>query len=408
MIRQTPPGWEHAPSATCRDVGEHALIRWITSAVGDAPSPDVLQGIGDDAAVVRPRRNHVDVLTTDVLVDGVHFTRALSTARDVGHRALHVNLSDIAAMGAEPRVALLSLCLPVDLAALWVAELVQGFLDAARLARVHVIGGNISHSPTLFVDVTVSGSIKPRQILRRSGARAGDELYVSGEVGAAAAGLAWLQRGSDRSFAGRDCSPSGPSPSDADAHVGAGTGDGRLGQPALPTSMEPAIARYRRPEARVALGMQVARNRAASACMDTSDGLADALRQLAGASGVGVRVDAATLPVSPAVTEVVAATGCAASILVWSGGEDYELLFAVPRRSRRRFLHATGRKGLPVVTRIGVCTKDADLVIVSEDQRLTPLPGGYEHFVWSAGGPAHDGTTPPDARGGSGTPEDHG
>jgi thiamine-monophosphate kinase len=422
MTRQMPPGWEHAPSATCGDVGEHALIRWIASAVGNAPSPDVLQGIGDDAAVVRPRRNHVDVLTTDVLVDGVHFTRALSTARDVGHRALHVNLSDIAAMGAEPRVALLSLGLPVDLAALWVAELVQGLLDAARLARVHVIGGNISHSPTLFVDVTVSGSIKPRQILRRSGARAGDELYVSGEVGAAAAGLAWLQRGSDRSFdgkdhsfagkdrsfAGRDRSPSGPSPSDADAHVGAGTGDGRLAQPALPTSMEPAIARYRRPEARVALGMQVARNRAASACMDTSDGLADALRQLAGASGVGVRVDAATLPVSPAVTDVVAATGCAASTLVWSGGEDYELLFAVPRRSRRRFLHATGRKGLPVVTRIGVCTKDADLVIVSEDQHLTPLPGGYEHFVSSAGDPAHDGTTPPDARGGRGTPEDHG
>ena len=159
-----------------------------------APSPDVLQGIGDDAAVVRPRRNHVDVLTTDVQVDGVHFTRAFSTASDVGHRALHVNLSDIAAMGAEPRVALLSLGLPADLDALWVAELVQGLLDAARLARVHVIGGNISRSPTLFVDVTVSGAVKPRHVLRRSGARAGDELYVSGEVGAAAAGLAWLQR----------------------------------------------------------------------------------------------------------------------------------------------------------------------------------------------------------------------
>jgi thiamine monophosphate kinase len=105
---------------------------------------------------------------------------------------------------------------------------------------------------------------------------------------------------------------------------------------------------------------------------------------------------------------VEAATGCAASALAWSGGEDYELLFAVPRRARRRFLHATGRKGLPVVTRIGVCTKDADLVIVNEDQRLTPLPGGYEHFVGRFSGPAPDGTTPPDAPGGSGTPEDHG
>ncbi len=158
----------------------------------------------------------------------------------------------------------------------------------------------------------------------------------------------------------------------------------------------------------MALGMQVARNRAASACMDTSDGLADALRQLAGASGVGVRVDAATLPVSPTVAEVVAATGCAVSALVWSGGEDYELLFAVPRRSRRRFLHATGRKGLPLVTRIGVCTKDADLVIVDDDQRLTPLPGGYEHFAGGAGGPAHTARPRRTHQGGAARRRDHG
>ena len=158
----------------------------------------MLLGIGDDAAIVGPRRNHVDVMTTDVQVDGVHFTRGTSSAADVGHRALHVNLSDIAAMGGEPRVALLSLGLPADLEAQWVAELVQGLVDASRAARVQLVGGNISRSPTLFVDVTVSGAVKPRHVLRRSGARAGDELYVSGEVGAAAAGLAWLQQAARR------------------------------------------------------------------------------------------------------------------------------------------------------------------------------------------------------------------
>ena len=143
-MRQAPPGWEHAPSATCGQVGEHAFIRWIASAVGTATSPDVVLGIGDDAAVVRPRRNHVDVVTTDVQVDGVHFTRASSSPADVGHRVLHVNLSDIAAMGGEPRVALLSLGLPADLDAQWVAELVQGVIDATRAHRMHLVGGNIS------------------------------------------------------------------------------------------------------------------------------------------------------------------------------------------------------------------------------------------------------------------------
>ncbi len=355
MTGSAIPGWEHAPDATCGDVGEHALIRWIAGIVGTCPSPDVVVGIGDDAAVVAPRRNHVDVLTTDVQVDGVHFTRSICSAADVGHRALHVNLSDVAAMGAEPRVALLSLGLPADLDARWVAECVHGLVDAARAARVRLVGGNISRSPLLFLDVTVSGAVKPRHLLRRSGARPGDELYVSGETGAAAAGLAWLQD---------------------QTRPTEGLGD----TPALAA----AITRYRRPEARTALGAQVGRNKAASACMDTSDGLADALRQLAEASGVGVRVEAASLPVAPAVAELAARSAVDGDGLVWSGGEDYELLFAVPRRSRRRFLHAAGRKGLPQVTRIGVCTKAADFLVVHADGRETPLPGGFEHFT-SAG-----------------------
>ncbi len=346
MTRPLLHGWPHAPAATVGEVGEHGLIRWIAEVVGVSRDPDVLLGIGDDAAVVSPRRNHVDVLTTDVLVDGVHFTRAFSSAADVGHRALHVNLSDVASMGAEPRVAMLSLGLPASLDASWVAELVHGLVDAGRTAGVTLIGGNISQSPVLFVDVTLTGAVKPRHVLRRRGARAGDELYVSGEVGAAAAGLAWL----------------------------------RLGEPAPSPAVVAAVGRYKRPEARVALGQQVGRNKAASACMDTSDGLADALRQLARASGVGLRVEAAVLPVSPAVADVAAATGTDVETLTWSGGEDYELLFAVPRRLRRRFLHATTRKGLPPITRIGVCTKGADLVVVQADGRESALPGGYEHF----------------------------
>jgi thiamine-monophosphate kinase len=357
MLPSALPGWDFPPTATCGEVGEHALIRWISSMVGAPTSTDVQVGIGDDAAVVAPRRNHVDVLTTDVQVDSVHFTRELCTAADVGHRALHVNLSDLAAMGAEPRVALLSLGLPAALEARWVAECVLGLLEATRAAGVQLVGGNISRSPVLFLDLTVMGAVKPRHLLRRSGARPGDELYVSGVVGAAASGLAWLQA--------------------TDAADAAGG----------PTSIEGAIARYRRPDARVALGTQVGRNKAASACMDTSDGLADALRQMAAASGVGVRVEAASVPVSPAVADLVARALGHAEALTWSAGEDYELLFAVPRRARRRFLHASGRKGLPPVTRIGVCTKEADCLVVHADGRETPLPGGFQHFATAGTAP---------------------
>ncbi|HTV00015.1 MAG TPA: thiamine-phosphate kinase [Luteitalea sp.] len=361
MTRPTLPGWTHAPSATIGQVGEHALIRWIAERIGSPASPDVLLGIGDDAAVVRPRRNHVDVLTTDVLVDGVHFRRDFSSAADIGHRALHVNLSDVAAMGAEPRVALLSLGLPASLEAVWVAELVDALATAAAAARVDLVGGNISRSPTLFVDVTVSGAVKPRHLLRRSGARPGDELYVSGAVGAAAAGLAWLQTHDTSDLA-------------------------------IPDAMAQGVARYRRPEARVALGLQIGRNKAASACMDTSDGLADALRQLAAASGVGVRIDRHMLPIAGAVADAAALAGLNRDALVWSGGEDYELLFAVPRRARRRFAHASGRTGLPPVTRVGVCTKDSALLVVDEDGTESALPGGFEHF---SGSDASDVATTP-------------
>lgn len=344
------PPWPFPAQTPVADIGEHAIIRWIRDAAAThPPGRDVIVGIGDDAAVVAAVRNHLDVVTTDSHVEDVHFAWHLSDPSQIGARALHVNLSDVAAMGAEPRYALLSLGLPPAMPGARLHALLTGVLDAALRSRVALIGGNISHAAMVTMDVTVSGSVKRRHLLQRRGARAGDEIYVSGTMGAAAAGLAWLS-------------------------------SGRTTDETMDGLVE-AVARYRTPEARVFLGVQVARNRAASSCMDTSDGLADALQQMSAASGVGMRIERHLLPLQAAVFPVAARLDLDPWALALAGGDDYELVFTVPRRVRRRFLHATGRTGMPPVTRIGVCTKASGIEMVDSEGNTREWPAGHEHFV---------------------------
>ena len=261
---------------------------------------------------------------------------------------LAANLSDLAAMGAEPRTALLSLMLPDALPLAELDALLDAFLALAARTGTHLVGGNVTRSPgPLVIDVTVSGTAKRRKVLTRSGGRAGDELFVSGSVGGAAAGLAWLQQ--DR---------------------GAGT-------PSDPAVAD-AVARFLRPEPRLRLGLLAGRTRAASAAMDLSDGLADAVRQLAEASGTGARIEAAALPVHPGVAAVL---GDAEAVLgtALAGGEDYELLLAVPRRAGRRFAAAARLARLPV-TRIGALTPVGAGLTLATAAGDRPIPEGFEHF----------------------------
>ena len=176
------------PTRTVADVGERALIQRITARL---PAPAwVVIGPGDDAAVVEPARGALDVLTTDVQVEGVHFDCRFVPPDAIGHRALAVNLSDLAAMGARPRAALLSLVLPDRLDVAVVDGLLDGLLALADAHRVALVGGNISRSPgPLVVDMTAIGTVHPRRVLTRSAARAGDDLYVTGLIGGATAGL---------------------------------------------------------------------------------------------------------------------------------------------------------------------------------------------------------------------------
>jgi thiamine-monophosphate kinase len=343
------------PTLTVADIGERALIDRIKARVS-MPSW-VLIGPGDDAAVIQPERGTYDVVTTDAQVDGVHFDRRFVPADAIGHRALAVNLSDLAAMGALPRAALLSLALPPSLDVADFEQLVDGVLSVAATHRVTLIGGNITQtSGPLTVDVTAIGSVRPRKVLTRAGARPGDEVYVTGTLGEAATGLQRLQAAARTALAP-------PKP----------------GEDGTDRPSDGCVVRYLRPQPRVRAGMLLGRNRAASSCMDVSDGLADCVRQVAEASGVGITLDAAAIPIPAEVREAQARRGRDPLEPALSGGDDYELFFTVRPAHRGRLRMVCQQLGDLPITRIGVVTKGRDLVVRGEDGRRA-LPEGYEHF----------------------------
>lgn len=324
---------------TVAEIGERALIERIRSRLS-APAW-VVVGPGDDAAVLEPEPRTLDVLTTDALVEGIHFDRRFCPPDAIGHKALAVNLSDLAAMGASPRAALLSLVLPDALPAAEVDGMLDGLLALAVRYRVALVGGNVTRSPgPVVVDVTATGSVGRRRILTRAGARPGDDVYVTGFVGSAAAGLAACRE-------------------DAEA----------------PDLKE----RYLRPEPRMRAGLLLGRNRAATACMDLSDGLADGLRQITEASGVGMAIDANAVPVEDAAMRWFEQHRADPALAAVAGGDDYELVFTSRAAQRGRLRGVRRHLGDLPITRIGVVTKERR-VVLKDGSRERELPAGFEHF----------------------------
>jgi thiamine-monophosphate kinase len=360
---------------TVSDIGEHGLISRITARL--ATPSWVIVGPGDDAAVIRPERGALDVLTTDAQVEDVHFDRRFVPPDAIGHRALAVNISDLAAMGAAPRAALLSLVLPDELEVAVVDAVVDGFIALAGRHRIAVIGGNITRSPRLgsgqapgplMIDVTAIGSVKPRRILTRAGARPGDEVFVTGSIGGAAVGL--------QSLRARAGGPEGPPLRSVDVETSATATNAEADLQVRLTENE---QRYLRPEPRVRAGLLLGRNRAASACIDLSDGLADGLRQIAGASGVGITVEEAAIPLADGVAEFYCNLGSDAVCAALAGGDDYELLFTARPAWRGRLRAVRRQAGDLPITKIGVVTRDARLIVRSAAGDRD-LPAGFEHF----------------------------
>lgn len=320
---------------------ETALIERYLRDLG-APRADVTLGIGDDAAIVRADPESELVLTTDALLEGVHFLPG-APARSLGHRAMAVNLSDVAAMGAEPTWALLSLNLPAADES-WLREFAEGFGAIARAQGVALIGGNLARG-ALSITVQLTGQAPRGQALRRDGARPGDGLFVSGCVGDAAAGVQLL-------FAERD---------------------GR------PINLDREAAQYLRarfeyPSARTALGLAL--RGLASACIDVSDGLYVDASRLLRASQCAARLDIASLPLSPALRRWQGGNAWQGGL---AGGEDYELCFTAPAAHWDAIDVAARRTGQPV-TRIGTVEAGDGLTLESAGAVIRFSPSGWDHF----------------------------
>jgi thiamine-monophosphate kinase len=329
------------------ELGEQALVSRI---IARLPSPAwVMVGPGDDAAVIQPPRGLLQVLTTDAIVDGVHVDSRIMPADAIGYRAIAVNLSDLAAMGALPRALLLSLALPDTLEVAALDAMIGGMLEVAKPYHAAIIGGNITRTPgPLQIHVTAIGSVGRRRVLTRRGARPGDDVYVTGTLGSAAVGLRLLQ--------------AAPAP---------GLGPSRV--------FGASERRYLYPDPRVQAGRQLSVNRVATSCVDLSDGLADGMRQIAAASGVGMMIERDSLRCDPEARARQSTPPDTRLDLALSGGDDYELLFTARPKSAGRLRHVRTRLGDLPITRIGRVTRASSLLVV-DDEGTHELPAGYEHF----------------------------
>jgi thiamine-monophosphate kinase len=311
-------------------------------------------GTGDDAAVLPSSPQQHIVISTDLLVEDIHFTRKAATLYDIGYKAASVNLSDIAAMGATPTGIFVAIALPPSFTDQDWQEFYRGLAAPCQFHKVKLLGGDTSSSTTsLFIAITITGQVHAQHILTRQGAKIGDLIYVSGTLGDSTAGLTYLKK-----------SRRPPTPS------------------SLSKPMNYLIQRHLRPTARIALGKLLASQPYASAAMDLSDGLSGDLNHLCRQSQVGALIVSGNIPMSQQMQRY--AKRMRTTPLQWSlhGGEDYELLFTIPPKWQQELEKCAKRRRIPI-THIGVIQpKRFGIRIEYSDkkQELFP-PRSYEHFA---------------------------
>ena len=319
------------------DLGEFPFLSRLRNRI--PTDRRVVLGLGDDCAAVT--LSGTTLLTTDALVENVHFRREWTPFSLLGEKAFAVNASDIASMGGEPAFALLSLGIPHTCEVEDLDAFFDGFIGATTACGAALVGGNLSAAPCLMISVTLLGRA-PYGVVTRAGARVGDDLYVSGTLGDAALGLRFLQEGRDDPVA------------------------------------QQSKARFLRPSARLTIGREVAARHVVSAMIDVSDGLLQDLGHLCEESQVGAIIEAPALPLSAAYRALIGEQNWSVAL---TGGEDYELLFSTPVEHHAAIQELARVSDCPI-TRIGRIVPQSERIAVrgSDGTVYTPERAGYDHF----------------------------
>jgi thiamine-monophosphate kinase len=336
-------------SSRLRAFGENRMVSRFRALAEAALTPGVILGPGDDTAILRVPPDRVLLFTCDMLAEGVHFRRDWATPWQIGWKAMAVNLSDLAAMGGEPGFAVASVSMPGEAEKTVAEELAAGMIAAASEYGAALVGGDLVGSTgPMAVDVAALGWVEEGLALRRSGARAGDAVVVTGTLGASATGLQALLHGL---------------------------------QEEDDLSVKEALAAHLTPRPRVKEGRAIAMTRQATAMMDISDGVAMDLPRLCAESGLGARVWEARLPLAPACAALAARLSQEAVSLALTGGEDYELLFTCPPEAVSRIADALSQVDGAGVTVIGEMTESRAIISADAEGREHGLGRGFDHFA---------------------------
>jgi thiamine-monophosphate kinase len=322
--------------------GEDQLVQKIVKTLAFKGRSGLALGVGDDAALLEPRSGYQTIVTCDWFLEGSHFLRDKHPADSIGWKCLARAVSDIAAMGGEPKHFLLSLGLPATHTGGWLDRFLMGLARAQRRLSCRLAGGDTTRSENILINVTVIGEIRRGRAVLRSGAKPGDQIFVSGRLGVAELGLRWLRQG--RGAPRRD---------------------------------NPCIKKHLYPEPRLALGRWLAEKRIANAMMDLSDGLSTDLPRMCAASRVGARIEADRIP-TVQLPAGKSRNDLDVSDLALNGGDDYELLFTVHPKQARRVPRVF--RGLPI-TCIGEIRADRRLVLIEPGGSEKALvPRGWDPF----------------------------
>jgi len=333
------------------DVGEFGLIKKLAAGcVNDFST--IVEGIGDDAAVLQPGKGQL-LVTSDMLVEGVHFLTGKITMYQLGYKSIAASLSDIAAMGGKPRHALVSLAIPGNMAVEEIEELYLGMKSILSRYTVNLVGGDTVKSPVFTIDVTLLGETGPTGSVLRSGARPGDAVMVTGTPGASAAGLELL------------------------LNPGKWTGNLSL------EDQEWLLAAHLTPEPALKQSATLVQMNCVTSMIDISDGIAGEINHICDRSGVGAEIYADKIPLSDTVARVAGLAGKNALDWALYGGEDYQLLFTVPAGEAQRVIDvfAAGRLGPVAVIGCIVEEKQGRKLVMSPEESVSLTSSAYNHFV---------------------------